>query len=256
MDGDEHKRTGAPPWQRWAFAAVPAVGLLELGAHAFQTHSVVPDSDWQGARQYVASQVHPEDLVAFAPGWVDPIGRQEFGPDVATLQREARPDETRFPRAFEVSIRGAHEASLDGWRKSEEHRFGAVTVTTLENPAPVHVLEDLVSLVEPRRLQVSRVDGDHAADCPFGHGAPQSGGLGAGPTLPADRLHLSGRRLRRRLGRGRPEYRPHTGAHLCAAPGGRGVVRMRFLGVTSRSTPCTGTTASTWRPSAIGPARR
>ena len=32
-----------------------------------------------------------------------------FGNDVATVAREARPDETRFPRAIEVSIRALRE---------------------------------------------------------------------------------------------------------------------------------------------------
>jgi hypothetical protein len=116
--------------QRWAFAVIPVVGLLELAAHAIQTHSVAPSRDWDAARTYVASQAKPEDLVAFAPRWADPIGREHFGPGLATIDREARPDETRFPRALEVSIRGAHLPAFAGWRRASEQTFGSVAVTT------------------------------------------------------------------------------------------------------------------------------
>jgi hypothetical protein len=243
LNGDDHKRrvpstVSTSPleprtqrqWQRWAFAAVPAVGLIELGAHVVETHSVVPDGDWRAARQYVASQSQPEDLVTFAPGWVDPIGREQFGPEIATIEREARADETRFPRAFEVSIRGAHMASLAAWRRTGEQRFGAVTVTTLENPAPARVLEDLVSLVNPQRLQVSRVEGDKETACSFQHGSPQSGGLGFGPAVPADRFVCPGGAFVGVSVVADLSYVPHRCIYA-PSPGGRAFVRLRFGGV-------------------------
>jgi hypothetical protein len=248
LDGDEHKRTDAPrastpprqeapatrPWQRWAgrwaFAAIPAVGLVELGAHAVQTHSVAPDRDWRSARDYVAAQIKPDDLVAFAPRWVDPIGRMQLGSGIATLEREARPDESRFPRAFEVSLRGAHDPSLEGWRRTGEERFGDVTVRTLENPAPAQVLDDLVSMVGSARMQVSRVEGDRAIDCPFTHAGPQSGGLGAGPALPADRFVCPSGGFVAASVAADLEYHPRR--CIYAPPqGGRGALRIRFLGV-------------------------
>jgi hypothetical protein len=170
--------------RRWAFVLVPAVGLAELAAHAVQTRSVVPEADWMAARDYVATQAKPADLVVFAPRWVDPIGRERFGPGIATLEREARADETRFAKAFEVSIRGAHLPALDGWRRAGEQRFGGVTVTTWENPSPAVVIDDLVSMIDPQHARVSRGD----ADCPFVRGAPQSGSLGFGPAIPGARF--------------------------------------------------------------------
>lgn len=171
-------------WRRWAFAAVPAAGLLELGAHAVQVSSVPPDRDWRAAREFVETQAKPEDLVAFAPRWADPIGREQFGPRMATLVREARADESRFPRAFEVAIRGAHDPGLHGWRRADERRFGGVAVTTWENPAPMPVLDNLVDAVNPERMRVSLGD----RDCTFVHGSSQTGGLGFGPAVPGDRF--------------------------------------------------------------------
>ena len=211
--------------QRWAFAALPLVGLLELTAHAIQTHSVAPGGDWDAARAYVAAQAKPADLVAFAPRWADPIGREHFGPGLATLEREARPDETRFPRALEVSIRGAHLPAFDGWRRAGEERFGSVTVTTWENPAPAQVLDDLVSLVDPQHLRVSRGD----AECNFVHGSPQSGNLGFGPTVPGDRFVCPGSGFVGASVVADLDYVPHR--CIFAPPPGNAALHLRFADV-------------------------
>ncbi len=212
-------------WQltrTWAFAAVPVAGVLELGAHAVQTHSVVPEQDWKAARAYVAAQAKPEDLVLFSPKWADPIGRETFGADVATLEREGRPDDTRFPRAFEVAIRGAHASELAGWRRSGEQRFGGVTVTTWENPAPVQVLTDLVSMVSPQRMRVTRGE----VECPYGRGAAQSGGLGFGPAVPAERFVCSGGGFAGMSVVADLDYVPHR--CIFAPPGGNTPLRLQF----------------------------
>ncbi|CAN5903387.1 hypothetical protein BH11MYX4_BH11MYX4_54950 [soil metagenome] len=103
----------------WALAAVPLIGVVELVLHVKQTTSdLVPASDWAAARDAVKAEAKPDDLVIFAPFWVDPIGREQLGDELAGLRREARPDESRFARAFEVGIRGAHRPELEGWKKS------------------------------------------------------------------------------------------------------------------------------------------
>jgi hypothetical protein len=213
-------------WKRWAFAAIPAAGLLELGAHAVQTHSVVPQADWQAARDYVSAQAKPEDLVAFAPRWADPIGRETFGAALATLGREARADESPFPRAFEVSIRGAHLPAFAQWKRAGEQRFGRVTVTTWENPAPAHVIDDLVSMVDPQRMRVQRGGGD----CPFVHGGAQSGGLGFGPAVPGDRFACQGGGFVGASVVADLDYLPHRCIYA-PPPGGNATVRLDFLNV-------------------------
>jgi hypothetical protein len=215
-------QTSRQPLQRWAFVALPVVGLLELAAHAIQARSTTSDPDWEAARTYVAAQAKPEDLVAFAPRWVDPIGREHFGPRLATIEREARPDETRFPRALEVSIRGAHLPAFDGWRRTSEQRFGSVMVATWENPAPAHVLDDLVSLADPQHLRVSRGD----ADCNFIHGSPQSGNLGYGPAIPGDRFTCPGNGFVGVSVVADLDYVPHR--CIFAPPPGNASLRLRF----------------------------
>jgi hypothetical protein len=208
---------------------VPAVGLLELGAHVVQTRSVVPASDWEAARAYVERESKPEDLVVFAPRWVDPVGRERFGTAIATFAREGRGDDTGFPRAFEVSIRGAHLAELSTWTRASEARFGGVTVTTLLNPAPAHVIDDLVSMVDPRRMRAWRVDGPRETECTFAHGPTQAGPLGYGPAVPGDRFGCMGGFVGVSV-MADLDYLPHQCIYA-PPPGGASRLRLRFLGV-------------------------
>jgi hypothetical protein len=210
--------------QRWAFALVPAVGLLELAAHVVQAHSVVKDTDWAAARDFVAAQAQPEDLIAFAPRWADPIGRERFGQKLATIEREAPADTTRFARAFEVAIRGAHLPAFAGWRRAGERHFGGVTVSTWENPAPAQVIDDLVSMVDPQRLRVQRGD----SECAFVHSSPQSGGLGFGPGVPGDRFACPGGSFVAASVVTDLDYVPHRCVY---APPGGPPLRLRFQNV-------------------------
>ncbi len=173
---------------RWLFLAVPAVALVELTAHLVQSHGAVPESDWQAAKTMVAQKIRPDDLLLFAPKWADPVGRAQFGDGLASLQRTARPDETRFPRAIEVGLRGRHRPELQGWKKLDEERVGRLVVATYENPSPARILDDLLLRVAPGKMSVYRVDDGKETPCTFVRGRPQAGGLGAGPALPADRF--------------------------------------------------------------------
>lgn len=184
--------TTRPAWQRWAFAAVPAVALLELLAHVRQTTDVVPESDWVAAREVVKKTIKSEDLLLFAPKWEDPVGRAIFGDELASLERTARPDESRFPRAIEVSARGKHRPELAGWKLTSEEKVGKLVVGTYENPAPVKLLDDLRLFVSPEKMAVFRVDGAKESPCSFVRGRPQAGGLGAGPAVPGDRFQCEG----------------------------------------------------------------
>jgi hypothetical protein len=202
--------------------------VLELGAHLVQTHSVATDADWEAARAYVKEKAAPEDLVAFAPRWADPVGREHFGA-LATFEREARPDTSGFPRAFEVSLRGEHLPELDGWLVSERTKFGGVTVSTLQNPRPVHVLDDLVSMVDPSRMRVWRVDGQRETECVFGHNPTQAGALGFGPAIPGDRFSCPGSFVGVSVAADL-DYRPRRCIYA-PPPGGGSFVRIRFTGV-------------------------
>ncbi len=218
-----------PPWAKWAFAVVPLVGLVELGAHVVQTSSVASDADWKAARQVVEKKLRPEDLLLFAPKWEDPVGRAEMGDGLASLARTARPDESRFPRAVEVSARGKHRPELEGWKLLEEERVGRLTVGVYENPNPAKVLDDLLRSFSPERMDVFRVDGGKETACGFVRGRTQSGGLGSGPAIPGDRFQCDGSFVGPTIVHAL-DHDPR--ACLFAPPfGGNVVLRVRFKGV-------------------------
>ena len=137
--------------------------------------------------------------------------------------------------ALPARLRGVHPRrappALDGWRRASEHRFGAVTVTTLENPAPVHVLDDLVSLVDPQHAGVARGDaGVHLRARLAAERGPR-----LRPGAPGRPLQLPRRRLRRRVRRGRPPTYHRAAASTRRPPAGR---RAHALpGVTLRPHP-------------------
>jgi hypothetical protein len=206
------------------------VGVLELLAHVIQTHSVPNEEEWRAVRAAVESKVAPSDLLIFAPEWTEPLGREYFGASLASVERIARPDETRFPRAVEVSIRGKHRPELDGWKQVESRAIGPFEVRTLENPNPATVMDDLVSHVRPDAMSVSVVDGDREVPCGWSHSQVLTGGLGYGPSVPADRFNCPGGSQVAVTVISDPTYRPRR--CIYAPPvGGNGSVRLRFHSV-------------------------
>jgi hypothetical protein len=216
-------------WQRYAFAIVPAIGIFELLAHVKQANSAPTDDQWRAARAAVEPKVTSSDLVIFAPEWTEPLGRRHFGSELASIERMARPDETRFPRAIEVSIRGAHRPELAGWKTVERERIGPFEVTTRENPNPVTIVDDLVAHVRPDRMSVSVVSGNRDAPCPWTRGPVLSGGLGFGPSLPAERFVCPGGGLVAVTVISDPTYQPRR--CIYAPPVAGAVVRLRFHAV-------------------------
>ena len=219
----------------WLLAAVPLVGIVELGLHVKQTTSdVVPDEDWLAARDAVKQKLQPDDLVLFAPFWADPTGRRWFGDDLAGIKREARPDETRFHFAYEVGIRGAHRPELEGWKKVEERTTGKITIGVYENPAVAKIRSDLVDLVGPERLTVSRVDGGAEVPCPWQHGRGEPGGLGVpqGPAIPGDKFVCSGGATVGVAVLHALDHHPHLCIFATPMGPGNAALRMRFKDVT------------------------
>jgi hypothetical protein len=181
-----------PALEKYGWFVVPAVAVIEIVLHFKQVSSVVPDDDWKRAKTEVEKRAKPEDLVAFAPTWVDPIGREFFGDKIATLEREGYPDVTRFPRAIEVSIRGEHLADLAGWRETERTNVGGIRITTFENPTPVTLKDDLLRHVGKPDMHVALVDPNGEHECIYSRYGVQTGGLGFGPAVPSLRYQCGG----------------------------------------------------------------
>lgn len=211
---------------------MPLVAVVELALHVKQTTSdVVPDADWTAARDVVKADLQPDDLVVFAPFWADPLGRRSFGDSIATMKREGRSDERRFARAYEVSIRDAHDAGLAGWKQVKQQKTGAVTVTLYQNPDFTKVIDDTVDLVTPERLTVSKIDGAGEQPCTFQHGATAGGStvVPQGLLTPADKFVCQGGHVGVAVLHALDHH-----PHLCiyATPMQGSTLRLRFSNVT------------------------
>jgi len=210
---------------------VPLVGVVELVLHLKQTTAdVVPEKDWIAAREAVSKDLKPDDLVTFAPFWTDPLGRRTFGDEIMTARRAARSDEARFARAWEVSIRGFHDPTLERWKKVSEQKHGGVTLTLLENPAKELVVSDLLEFVHPDRMSVTRIDANGESQCAFSRGGTSGGStvVPQGLLVPGDKFVCSGGHV----GVTVLHDLTHHPRVCINANAGQGTLRLKFIGVT------------------------
>ena len=141
---------------------------------------------------------------------------------------KACPDATRFPRAVEVSTRGAHEAELSSWKVESTRDVGPITLTVKDNPAYTPLKDDSVDHAAPGKMTVSLVSGGGEAEC-TGLRQVETGGLGFGPAIPAGRFSCPGSSPRRYV---QPsDYRP-TAACSAPRPAAERRLRVRFQDMT------------------------
>jgi hypothetical protein len=131
-------------------AALPALLLVVLSlwevCAAHHDAGAVPDDEaWQTAAKVVRDGYQRGDLIVFAPGWADPIGRMVLG-DLIPVETAARMDAARYGRIWELAIRGAAAPETAGLAPVMEKTVGGVTVRRFER-TPVTVLADLRELL-------------------------------------------------------------------------------------------------------------
>lgn len=184
---------GAKPlaWRRWLFALVPLVALIELLAQ-WRIQSNVPRPEhWRAAHDHIARARREGDLVTSAPWWTDPLARMHFR-DLIPLRDAARPDATRYARAWVATLRNSEHPDLRGWREESRAEFGKVSVRLMVNPQPARVLYDFADHLHPPDARVARVLQGEATGCEFHPGNfVGGGGLGQGALAPPDRFQCS-----------------------------------------------------------------
>jgi len=119
----------------WA-ALLIGVSLWEIAATRCDASSVPDDDAWDRAAAAVRAEFQPGDLIVFAPDWVDPVGRLHLG-DLISVDAAARMDAARYPRIWELSIRGARAADTDGLDPVVNLDVDGVRVRRYERPAVV-----------------------------------------------------------------------------------------------------------------------
>ena len=179
------------PLLRFAFVAVPLLGLLELGAHFFFAWRPPTFEAWLTIQTTVLAMKQPGDVVVVAPAWADPLARRALGDDIMPLRDIARPDISRYSSAIEVSILGEHAAELATFREVERREQGKFLIRRLESPAPAQVVFDFTDHASPPWADVRGTE--PPVTCSWNPTARiAAGGLGGHPTFPRERFECPG----------------------------------------------------------------
>jgi hypothetical protein len=88
---------------------------------------VPSDEDWRSAAGAVEAQIEKEDLIVFAPMWIDPVGRHHLGHKMS-VDMASRMDRERFANIWEFSARGARAPESAGLDVLDEWSFGELEV--------------------------------------------------------------------------------------------------------------------------------
>lgn len=176
---------------RYAFLAIPLLGLAELGAHFWFAKRPPSFDGWAAVVGPVRETRREGDLVVIAPSWADPAARRVLGDEFMPLRDVARPDESRYAHALEVSILGEHAPELAGWREESRRVEGKFLLRRLANPAPAQVVYNFVDHARPPFADVRGTE--PAVNCPWNPHAQlgQSGGFGH-PVFPTERFECPG----------------------------------------------------------------
>ena len=85
------------------------------------------EKDWRDLSAALRARHRPGDLIAFAPAWIDPLGRHHLG-DLIPLDMAGRMDAARYARIWEVAegdARSPDSAWLDPVQSTD---FGRLTL--------------------------------------------------------------------------------------------------------------------------------
>lgn len=122
-------------------ALVLAVAIWQLAALARAGADIPSDGDWERAAEHVRERRGDDELIVFAPAWIDPVGRHHLG-DQIPVDMAARMDAARYAGIWELSARGARAPEVGGREPAARARFGDLRVRYYEQE-PAEVLTDV-----------------------------------------------------------------------------------------------------------------
>jgi hypothetical protein len=177
---------------RWVFALIPVLGLSELGAHLYFAWRPPDETQWRQAAPRIASMRKPGDLIVVAPAWAEPAARMVLGDELMPIRDVARPDQSRYATALEISIIGQRSKDTLGWTELEKQAIPKFVLRRLKNPQHQEVLYDFVDHVDGADAAAWLHNVDNQP-CNWNEHAPLvAGGLGGHPTFPARRFICPG----------------------------------------------------------------
>ncbi len=136
-----------PGW-RVAAASAPAlllvlVSLWEVVAASRASTRAPSDEAWRELSTALRARHRPGDLIAFAPAWIDPLGRHHLG-DLISLDMAGRMDAARYATIWEVAEGDARSPDSAGLDPVESAAFGALVLRRYRQ-VPAQVATDFVA---------------------------------------------------------------------------------------------------------------
>jgi hypothetical protein len=118
------------------------LSLWESAAALIGPRRAPSEAEWAAVERFVRAEHRAGDLIAFAPRWLDPVGRAHLG-DLIPLGAAARPDADAYPRVIAVSWGGARVADTKD-RTAEKQVAGRLSAGIF-TAAPPEVSYDFVA---------------------------------------------------------------------------------------------------------------
>jgi hypothetical protein len=131
-----------------------AVALWEIASAARIAGRAATDDDWRAASEHVRRHQQVGELVVFAPGWIDPVGRRWLG-DRVPIEMAARMDAARYAVVWEVALGDARAPEVAAIEPAARWRFGPLEVRRIEKAA-AEVVTDFVAEAEAGRTEGAR----------------------------------------------------------------------------------------------------
>jgi hypothetical protein len=120
---------------RLAAAALVLLAIWEVMVMVSARQSEPSPENWQAVAAVIPAAVRHDQLIVFAPRWIDPVGRLWLGGRMS-LDHAARMDAVRYREIWEVSVRGASAPEVADAPAVSEQSFGPIRVRRFVQHAP------------------------------------------------------------------------------------------------------------------------
>jgi hypothetical protein len=120
---------------RIAAAAILILAAWEIGVLVSARDAAPTREEWQAVANAMPSELRPDQLIMFAPAWIDPVGRRWLG-DRLSLEQVGRMDAARYREIWEVSVRGASAPEVARASPVSEQTFGPIRLRRFVRDAP------------------------------------------------------------------------------------------------------------------------
>jgi hypothetical protein len=117
---------------------IPIAVVLEVFLQWRISEDVPLEADWKAAAAAVKEQKGPDDLVIVSPDWA--VQGRMYLKGLISSADFGRFDTTCYRRIFEVSINGAKGPETKALSPEHTDRFGSLTVSRYQLPAPAEIL--------------------------------------------------------------------------------------------------------------------